>query len=156
MFLTSQIKTRVKMVASQKTKRLPHIVFFKELRCLIWVKDVLVKEKWRPRYWSNPPGLSPAPLCVVCMELLGLVINDLCFKKLGGVSSVISTVTALCFKPLMKIEQIGGVRGGVGIILWLGVFGTQRLFSWRHFFSDSKPTECSHLESIDCVQMVRF
>lgn len=46
--------------------------------------DVLVKESQRPRYFGNPPGLYPVPLCVVCMELLGLVINDLCFKKPEG------------------------------------------------------------------------
>lgn len=57
---------------------LPYIVFLKDFilfEKIFHIKDVLVKEKQRPRYSSNPPGLHPVPLCVVWMELLGLMIN---------------------------------------------------------------------------------
>lgn len=59
---------------------LPYIVFLKDFilfEKIFHIKDVLVKEKQRPRYSSNPPGLHPVPLCVVWMELLGLMINEL-------------------------------------------------------------------------------
>lgn len=75
------------------------------------VRDVHVA-RGRPRYSTNPPGLHPVPLCVMCMELFCPVINDLCFQAPGGFSSAISGVTTLFLKPLMKIEEIGHVRGG--------------------------------------------
>lgn len=51
-------------------------------------------------------------LCVVCMYLLGLVINDLCVKKPGG-SALPYQPRQLCMlKPLMRTQEIGAVRRG--------------------------------------------